>query len=602
MDLHPSGHQARPVRRAGGWSPARLAGILSVVLVTCGSAFGQFMVQPMRINLATYPGRRTVSSFAVENQSTTTPATIDLRLLDLTQDSLGIWQTIEPDAQVTAGPDGARWVNAGTDDQPVQVDISRIRSCAEWLRLDTDSVDLRPLERKTMNLWVQVPAGVQGDYSAALVAQTRMTVVDEDTGVQTPVVLQFLIPVIITVQGRAIRDDIKLLNADLTFREASDYDPSATLVSLTVDNVGRTYVRLVGVTRVYGERGGHWQRIAEIEYPDAGILPGVKVNLQQDIGRQLPSGKYRVEGALYVNRRVAGTIRREIEFSGDSRSIPFVLESALDLDPRDVPLEVRPGATRMTTMQVTNASEDPVTVDAALLLPDHMTVRAWVDEQGNSISGQDFGCVDWVTVQPTQFTLRGYGRQNLRIISSMPTNLANPLPHYYATLRLNATYDSGQVAGTTEGLIYLNTQGVQGAPRVEGVQLRYVESGPSRYIVTAAFSNVGNAHVLPRCRLYLTEMAAAGTTGATWRSLQMSSGAANQRANMLPLERREFTAVLDVASVPPDKTYYLTAVLQYAGGASAQRQAAIRIKDEGGRKVIEGVSLDDVGGPIQIQL
>ncbi len=579
--------------------PARLTGILSVLLITCGSALGQFMVQPMRINIATYPNRRTVTTFAIENQSEDAISIVDLRLLDVTQDMSGMWQTIEPDAEVIEDPNGARWVNVGTEHQPVRADISRMRSCLDWLRLEESTVELPPLRRSVLNLWVRVPVGVQGHYYAALVAQTRATI-DDDTGIRAPVILRFLIPVIINVQGRPIRDEVKLIDADLTFREARDDSPSATLVTLALNNGGGTYVRVIGATRVLGERGGHWQRITEMQYPDTGVIPGVKINLQQDIGRQLPPGKYRVEGVLYVNGRRADTIRREIDFSGDERARDIVLDAGLDLSPREVPIEVFPGATRTTVMQVANASQDPVTVDAALLLPDHMTVRAFVDDQGNSIRGQDFGCVDWVTIQPTQFTLRGYGRQNLRIVSSMPA-MENPLPHYYATVRLNATYDSsGQAAGTTEGLIYLNTRGVDGTPSIRCTQLRISESAPSRYIVTAEYSNFGNTHIMPRCRVILTEVAA-GATGMTWRNIEMSSALFNQRGNMLPLETRQFTGVLDVSSVP-DGTYYLTALLQYAGGAAAQRQTAIRITDEGGRKVVEDISLDSVGGPTQIQL
>lgn len=601
MDLCLLHQQTTKMRRAGGFSVGRLIGVFCLVLVVCGSAFGQFMVQPMRIDLPTYPNRRTVTTFALENQSTSSETSVDLRLLDMTQDLTGMWQTVEPDALVIADPNGARWVNVGTEDQPVRVDISRMRSCLSWLTLEEDTVNLRPLQRKVMNLWVRVPAGVLGHYCAALVAQTRVTV-DDDTGIRTPVVLQFLIPVIINVQGRAMRDEIKLIDADLTFREADGRNPSATLVNLRVNNEGGTYVRVVGVVRVHGERGGHWQRITEMEYPDTGIIPGVNINLQQDVGQALPPGKYRLDAALYINSRRAGTVLKEIDFTGDGRVKDFVVSAALDLDPREVPIEVSPGATRTTILKVANASEDPVTVDAALLLPDHMTVRAFVDEQGNNIRGQDFGCVDWVTIEPTQFTLRGYGRQNLKIISRMP-NLPNPLPHYYSTVRLRATYGSGQVAGTTDGLIYLNTtrvEGLKGTPRIKDGSLTFSESMPSRYIVTAMFSNIGDTHILPRCRVLLTEVAA-GAAGLTWRDVEMSGAPYEQRGNMLPLEERRFTAVLDVASVPPGN-YYLTAVLQYAGGAAAQSQVGVRITDQDGIKSMESVSLDSLGGPTRIQL
>ncbi len=591
-------HQTGSARRSVGGPLARGIGILSVILAACGSAFGQFMIQPMRIDVATYPNSRPVTTFAIENQNPDAPATIDLRLVDMTQDSSGMWQTIEPDAQVVADPNGARWVDVGTENQPNRVDISRLRSCLGWLRIDEDVVELNPIQRKVMNLWISIPVGVQGHYCAALIAQTRLGE-DNDTGIRTPVLLQFIVPIIINVQGRTMRDEIKLFDVGLTFQEAVDATPSATLVTLGVNNDGKTYARLIGATSVYGEVGGHWQKITELRYPETSIIPGVKINLQQDIGRPLPSGKYRILGALYVNGRRTDTISKEINFAGDDRFTEATSDAAVVLDPREMSIEVIPGAMRTTILKVSNASEDPVTVDAALVLPDHMTSRAMTDEAGNNLRGQDFSCVDWVTVEPMQFTLRGYGRQNVKIVSRMP-NLPNLLPNYYATIKLRATYADGQHGGTSEGLVYLNTKGVAGTPRVVGTQLTLSPSTTSRYIVTASFSNIGNTHVLPRCRVLLTEVAA-GIAGAMFRDVPMSSEIFGQSGNMLPLETRQFTAVLDVSSVPAG-TYYVTAVMQYAQGAVAQRQTAVRISDEGGAKSVEVVSLDTVGGPTQIQL
>jgi len=592
-------HQTRSARRSVGGPLARGIGILSVILAACGSAFGQFMVQPMRIDVATYPNKRTATTFAIENQNQDAEVTIDLRLVDMTQDSTGMWQTIEPDAQVVADPNGARWVDVGSEDQPLRVDTSRLRSCLEWLRVEEEVVTLSPIQRKVMNLWISIPAGVQGHYCAALIAQTRLTP-DEDTGIRTPVLLQFIVPIIINVQGRAMRDEIKLIDADLVFREAVDIRPAATLVSLGVNNDGKTFARLVGKTRIYGEVGGHWQKITELNYPETSIIPGVKINLQQDIGRQLPTGRYRISGALYINGRRAGTIDKLVNFAGDPRIQTMAVDAALNLNPSELAIDVLPRATRTGLLKVTNASEDPVTVNAELLLPDHMTSGVWADDQGNSILGQDFGCVEWVTVEPTQFTLRGYVSQNLKIVAQMP-DAAKLLPNHYATIRLHASYEDGQAGGITQGLIYLNTaREATPMPRVKGDQLTIAPLSPSRYIVTARFSNIGNTHVMPRCRALLSE-AAAGIAGALLRDVPMSSEVSGQSGNMLPLEIRQFTAVMDVASVP-DGRYYVTAVLQYGPGAVAQRQIAISVRDEGGMKSVEVISLDAVGGPTQIQL
>lgn len=591
-------HQTLRARHVVCRPLARGLGVLSVILAACGSTFGQFMVQPMRVDLATFPGTRTVTTLALENQNPNAPVTVDIRLVDITQDSAGMWQTIEPDAEVVADPNGARWVNLGTESEPMRVDISRIRSCLEWLRVEEDVVDLSPVQRKVMKMWVNIPAGAQGYFCAALTAETRLSPV-EDTEIDTPVLLQFIVPILINVQGRTVRDEIKLVDANLIFQEAVDTRPAATLVTLGVNNDGKTYARLIGRTRVYGEVGGHWQRITELDYPETSVIPGVKINLQQDIGRRLPSGKYRVSGVLYVNGRRTDTIDKEVLLEGNGRDGKMPTDAALNLNPRELAIDAIPGATRTTILKVSSASEDPVTVDAALLLPDHMTSGVWSDGQGNSILGQDFGCVEWVSIEPMRFTLRGYGSQNLKIVAKMP-NIPNPLPNYYAMIRLHATYNDAQTAGIAQGLIYVNTKVSESVPRVVGTKLTLAPSTPSRYIVTASFSNIGNTHVMPRCRVLLTEP---GVTGALLRDVPMTSEVFLQGGNLLPLESRQFTGVLDVASVPAG-IYHVTAVLQYGQGAGAatQRQAGIRIRDEGGAKSVEVISLDAVGGPTQIQL
>ena len=74
-----------------------------------------------------------------------------------------------------------------------------------------------------------------------------------------------------------------------------------------------------------------------------------------------------------------------------------------------------------------------------------------------------------------------------------------------------------------------------------------------------------------------------------------------QRGIMLPLEKRNFTGVLDVSTVP-DGIYRLTVVLTGANGESAQGQTALRVVQSAERKVVEVLNLEDVGGATTIEL
>ena len=70
---------------------------------------------------------------------------------------------------------------------------------------------------------------------------------------------------------------------------------------------------------------------------------------------------------------------------------------------------------------------------------------------------------------------------------------------------------------------------------------------------------------------------------------------------MLPLEKRDFTGVLDVSTVPAGM-YRLTVVLTGENGESAQGQTAVRVVNTTERKVVEVMNVEEVGGATTIEL
>lgn len=542
--------------RTGSKALGRIIGTALIVLLAGSSAFGQFLVQPMRIQVPVEPARRFAYEITLENLSTVATETISLSLMDLTQDPNGIWQEIQP-----GDPNGG---------------ASALRSCVSWLTLEKDVVEVTPFGRVPLKLFMKTPSGRRGYYFAAVLAQSapRMDVVE---GMTTMTILQYVIPVILEVSGRPMRHEVDLKDVGLEFQSQTATRAAATMVAMDIENTGGTYSRLRGFARVFGEWGGHWRKIAQVEYPETGIIPGVKLHLRQDVGRPLPSGKYKVEGYLYVDAQRSGRVANELEFKGDPRVMTVRAEVALDLSPREVFIQTIPGATRGDSLTVANASEEGVTITTELMLPEHM--EQIVNARG--VPGEAYGCVDWVTVEPRRFTLRGYGRQNLKIIARMPDSAAQ-LPNHYAMIRLHATYADGEEGGTAKARVCVQNRKATGTTQIDSMMLTLSELSAGRYLTTARFLNNGDTHVQPRCRAILTTV----PDDTARKRFMMSSEDYDQTGILLPLDTRNFSGVLDVTDVTAG-VYRLTAILEHGQGQTVQDQRGIEVVEEGGQKVVK---------------
>jgi len=575
----------------GSGSTGRIIGIMALLLLVGSAAQGQFIVQPMKVEISLTPGRRHWRDIVLENTSQSTSHVVDLRIADMTQIPDGIWTNIEPDTQITQGPNGEKWALVETADQQMtRVDISKMRSCADWLELPTYSVDLPPFQREKVRMRIDVPVGTRGCYSAAIMAKSFLGL-QEAEGMTSAVMLEFLIPVIIEVKGHPMRSDINLEGMGLEFRPQTMLENAATIVTLGIKNEGGTYSRLNGYTRIWGQWGGHWQKITDVKFMETGILPGVKLRLKQDVGRPLPSGQYKIEGFLFVDGYPAKGLSDELSFAGDPRVRSVKVDAALDLNPGDVFIETMPGQQRAGSLTVGNASEETVKVDVEVTLPEHMVSAAV-----GSLRGDSFGCTDWLEVSPKQFELGGRQRKNVRIISRMPKS-GTPHPYCYATIKLTATYADGQGAGVTEARVCVQERNTPGTPDIKGIRMSLAEAAPGRYLVTARFGNFGDTHVLPSCRALLT-----GLDGSTLsKRMVLASQTWDQTGMMMPLETRNFTGVLDLADVPTGR-YRLTAILSHDRGGAVQRQTVLDVTKPGEFKVVEELPVSDFGGATLIEL
>jgi hypothetical protein len=593
VDVHLLGGQSTRSVAAGRTGIARIIGTLAILVAAGSSAFGQFVIQPMKVVVPVPPGKRVPIELMLENTTNNTTQDVDLRIVDVAQDANGVWQAIEPDANPVDGPNGTKLVNVGNDVNPNFVDISRLRSCQSWLHLMQNRIEVRPLNKVPIHLTIDVPAGTRGYWCGALLAQALIGP-QEIQGYMSNVVLEFLIPIVVEVQGRPERQNVELTDVGLEFRPRDEKADAATLVSLSIKNSGGTYSMLKGYARIWGKLAGHWRKLADREFPsDISIIPGAEYHLKTDVGIALGAGDYRVEGYLYVDGAQGPDITKELTFKGDPRVRgPSKGSAALDMDQREVMIETQPGQSRGASLLVVNASDEAVSVDLDVSLPDCM-----VDRVAGNIKGDQFDCAPWVKVTPTQFTLEGHGRVNLRILSEMPNEATNA--NYYAMIRLHAKYADGQEGGRTDCRVCIQNKKAQGSVLVQGLPVRLAELSPGRYAVTAQFGNYGDTHLQPTCRAVLSLVSTGANNGELIKKFNLSNDVLSQSGLMLPLEMRSFTGVMDVSGIAPG-TYRLTAILVHDKGKdTVQKQVGLEVTATANGKAIRAT---EIGQPVPIKL
>jgi hypothetical protein len=484
-------------------------------------------------------------------------------------------------AELTQKSDGT-WTEFRSDDP--NFSKVTVRSCASWLTLPPAEIRVGAYQIVPFNLQIDVPAGTRGFYFAALVGTTTPRLMPTDTGQLAPVNMQITVPIILEVQSQPMLHQIALTDVGLSFQAlTSDSKPTDT-VTIDITNSGGTLSRVQPFVRIVGQEGTHWKKLGDVKLTEIMIMPGVKLHLQQKVGQVLPSGNYQVEGQLYVDSRRGPNQRKTVKYVGDpTLANTMVGMVSLTLLPSPLLVDIASGATRSTSLQVISGSDEDITVNAELILPEHM--QSAMSSQG--IKGDDLGCQGWVTLNPTTFPLRGHTRRNVMVIAKTPKELLK-YPYYYATLRLHASYADGKPAGMKEVLICAQNKQVKGTPAV-GATVLTISAGnnPGRYLASASYSNTSETHATSlACQGILSKVGAGGGGAAIVKRFLMSSETLyGQTGMLLPFDVRSFSGDLDLSDVDPGR-YYLTAAVKWTGGSAtgAQKQIVIEVTEQGGRK------------------
>lgn len=537
--------------------------VLTLILsALTGPVFGQFTVQPMKVDFQITPGKLLPKEIIFRNTDTEQTIQIGLRLVDLSQGIDGTWMIIEPN-------DG--------------FDTSKLRSLKEAINLSHNTMTLDPGQTFPVDVTIRVPRGVRGFYCAGILA----TLGDTLTDTQLPMNLRYLIPVVLQSVGTARAHRIKPVDVGMSFVPISARGlgtPSTVMLSMDIENTGETFPRCRPVARIWAWAGEHWRHVIttgfEDNASDIGIIPGAKVRVRTDLMKSLPRGKYKVAGLLYVDGRRSRRLEEIIDFKGDPDVQNLAVDTALDLSPREILVDCTPGGTRTTLLRVQSSSDATVNVQAYHGLPDYMGDK-FISVY--NVKGLEMDCSPWIKVEPERFTLSGEGgEQVIRITTSMPRDAVD-LPNYYANIDFWSTYPDGQNAGRTRARLAVRNvrfDKFQVEPLVHPDRFTpYVTSG-SKYLIAAKFINPGLIPYTPmKCKAALTFL----TSDVPRVSAILRS---SERGYLLPCEERQFTGILDLTTIDPGE-YRLSVGLQYDENLEwVQMDSLVTVTLEGNRRVL----------------
>ncbi|MBI3322034.1 MAG: hypothetical protein HYZ91_07200 [Candidatus Omnitrophica bacterium] len=243
--------------------------VVLVALIGCvgvvqeAGAFS-FSVEPSRVELAIPAGKSRGKTIRVNNSRTDKPLHLKLYIQD-----------------VMFLPDG-------TSDFPPPG--STAWSCANWIKVIPEELDIAPGSSQEVRISATVPAGAQGGYYAMVFFETGPSYAEEGLGVSFRIgaLTQVTVPNTEVYQAKL---------ADLSIA-----DPAQ--ISADLFNEGNVLIRPKGKAKVFDAQG---KRVAQIEFnPDRlGVLPKTLRKFQVGLGSSLPSGSYRVKleidyGAPYL--------------------------------------------------------------------------------------------------------------------------------------------------------------------------------------------------------------------------------------------------------------------------------------------------------------
>ncbi|MCH8193006.1 MAG: hypothetical protein IIA65_03180 [Planctomycetes bacterium] len=531
-------------------------------MVITQSLHAQFMVQPMIYEISTLARERLQAEIILQNMDNLDVKYASVKLVELGQLESGTWDPIDANDPLDAAK------------------IAGHQSCKDWIRMGVapgETIEIPLMDSRHIPLEIEVPVRVRGFYTAGIVVSLLPR--PGETGVT--VRYDFVVPILITIEGRALPKRIGLVDAGLEFVQGSGTASDRTFITLGVENTGSTYAKIVGVAQLTQKLKDDRTRLVkkDIVFDVVGIIPGSRLRLREDLFRTLPTGTYEVTGALYIDGRHSRPIRKVVEYISPDGSDGLARgDAAIWLDPLLVEIEASPGRRSKTIVTISNNADEAVTVKSSLLVPEGLVNRALLS--GERL--EELSCAGWLSVKPQEFTLKAFSKRNLQLSLRMPGREGLPQwsyqpGAYYANLRLYGFYGDGQLAGVIDTHVSVKDKTVQASVNVIVKQLKIEAAGKSKFDVVATFVNRSLIDIEPICMVgvYALDGSADGEQ-VSYDRLQNSRVG---DAIMLPFEERDFSKQLDFSRRPAGN-YRVDALFvlgEEAGGQPIRRSKQIEI-------------------------
>ena len=527
---------------------------LTLVALTATSLAAQqnLSVRPMTVEADVPANRTSRVVLSVNNRHATRSEPINLSVVDLTQNSDGTLRIV-------------------TDEMREEMEPGTLRaSSRQWVELPAERIVIPPETTQEIPVLLSVPPDARGAFASGIMIRTDAPETPEgEEGEQTAVFaisFGFLIPLITEIEGRPVRQDISIGNVRMEFddgrnAEGDQVAEPTTRAFMEIANDGQTYSELRGDIVVERRTGENWRTVTRAALPERSILPGLDLDLSADLDRRLPSGEYRLLGNLQVDGRRLPRFERVIDFEGDPEIDSVAFDTALTLSPPRLALEAVPGATRTNTIEVGNPGEAPLDVTIGITTPESLQGVAM-----GEMRGEDISAAPWSDARPSEFTLRGGQRRNIRVLSRMPRE-GMDYANYYADITLSGRYEDGQSAGETNSRLHIRQQQIGNAPAGILDQMGISISEEADYIVQTRFVNTGNVDIEPQVQAELINE----TGNVVSRALLTG-----EPGQLLPLGTRSYAGTISIRDIAPSD-YTLRVVAAYEDTRLFDRQLPVRI-------------------------
>jgi hypothetical protein len=396
----------------------------------------------------------------------------------------------------------------------------------------------------------------------------------------------FIVPVCITIQGRALRSAVKLKSSGLKFIEAKDDLQESTSLVVTIKNEGGTYSEATPFASIWQILPSRAQLVTRnLQLPGISIIPGAEVDIVADLKRSLPTGKYKIVTTLGVDGRRVPGLTEEITFKNPVLSGVAHQNAAMRLLPGQVDLEVNPGRVASQQIVIRNNSDEHIVVKAIPVVPEAMAGKFLV------LRGEDLSCVNWIEVRPNELSIRAGGERKVTVVARMPKEdelpaLSQDPTNYYATLKIYGFYRDHSSAGMASAMVNVSRKGSEPMPVIQPRNTTINSLDGTKALVVSAFANLGMTHVVPTCsgRIESQETGVLGSR-ISYATVPMKNVDADK--NLMPFETRQFSAEVDVSNIPAGN-YIVTTTLSYGLGESNYKQSSrmFEVFENNGEKLI----------------